>query len=129
MNKSSIKNRKVKNDIIFIGAIVFLCVFVGLAFYFFRADGDSVSVNVNGEFYGEFALNEDRTLEIVSDGGYNILVIKDGRAHVESASCPDGICAAHRPISRDGESIVCLPNKVVITVNADSDDVTPDIIA
>lgn len=128
MDKTNAKNRKIRNDIIFIGAIIFLCVFVGLAFYFFRADGDSVRVSVDGKFYGEFALVEDRAVEIISDGGYNILVIQDGQAHVESASCPDGICAAHKPISRDGESIVCLPNKVVITVNVGDDD-APDIIA
>ena len=49
--------------------------------------------------------------------GLNRLVIKDGKAWVETASCPDGICAAHKPIHREGESIVCLPNKVVITVS------------
>lgn len=129
MDKTNTKNRKIRNDIIFIGAIIFLCVFVGLAFYFFRADGDSVRVSVDGKFYGEFALVEDRAVEIISDGGYNILVIQDGQAHVESASCPDGICAAHKPISRDGESIVCLPNKVVITVSIASGDDAPDIIA
>lgn len=128
MEKTNTKMRKTRNDFIFIGAVVLLCVFVGLAFYFFRADGDSVRVSVDGEIYGEFSLNENRTVQIISEGGYNVLVIENGRAYVESASCPDGICAAHKPISRDGESIVCLPNKVVITVNV-GDDEAPDIIA
>lgn len=129
MDKTNSGNRKIKNDIIFISAIISLCIFVGLAFYFFRADGDSVTVSVDGELYGEFALGEDRTVQIVSDGGYNVLVIEGGYAYVESASCPDGICAAHKPISREGESIVCLPNKVVITVSVDSGEGAPDIIA
>ena len=43
-------------------------------------------------------------------------VIKDGKAWVKEADCPDKICAKHRPISRSGESIICLPHKLVITV-------------
>ena len=59
----------------------------------------------------------------------NVLVIREGKARVEEATCPDGICAAHKPISREGESIVCLPHRVVITVHAENGDQEPDIIA
>ena len=58
---------------------------------------------------------------------FNRLVIKDGKASVESATCPDGICASHNPIHRKGESIVCLPNRVVITAHS-VDSTQPDII-
>ena len=61
------------------------------------------------------------------DGGHNRLVIKDGKAWVEEASCPDGICAAHKPIHREGESIVCLPNKVVVTVVTAEGGDNPDV--
>ena len=128
MSETTSSKRKIKNDVFFIAALVLLSVLVGLGFYIFRTGGDTVRVTVDGNFYGEFSLAEDCTEQIVSDGGYNVLVIKDGKAYVESASCPDGICAAHKPISRDGESIVCLPNKVVITAKAGGGD-TPDIIA
>ncbi len=129
MGELTSDKRKIRNDIIFIAALVLISALVGLGFYFFRTGGDTVRVTVNGELYGEFSLDEDRTLEIISDGGYNVLVIKDGEAYVESASCPDGICAAHKPISRSGESIVCLPNKVVITAKAQNDGDAPDIVA
>lgn len=89
--------------------------------------GDTVTVTVNKTVFGEYPLNRDTVVEIRANGHLNILVIKDGRAFVESADCPDGICASHRPISRDGESIICLPNKVVISVSA-NDENTPDII-
>ena len=129
MDNDQLKKRKTRNDFIFIGAVAFFCVFVGIAFYFFRADGNSVSVSVNGEHYGDFSLDDSRTVEIISDGGYNTLVIENGQAYVKEASCPDGICSSHKPISRSGESIVCLPNKVVITVNTDASEDAPDIVA
>ena len=43
---------------------------------------------------------------------------EDGRARVLASSCPDQICVNHLAISRDGESIICLPNKVVIAIEA-----------
>ena len=32
------------------------------------------------------------------------------------ANCPDEICVHHKPISKNGETIVCLPNKVVVVI-------------
>ena len=121
--------RKRRNDIVFILALVIICTFVGLSFFFFRETGDSVTVTVDGTTYGTYARSNDVTVEIKNADGEitNTLVIKDGKAHVEYASCPDGICVAHKPISREGESIVCLPNRVVITVVSSESSNEPDI--
>ncbi|MBE6606221.1 MAG: NusG domain II-containing protein [Ruminococcaceae bacterium] len=122
--------RKIKNDIIFIIFLLLIVWCVGLIYALSRADGDTVIVTVNGEITGEYALSDDLTINIESgEGQYNVLVIKDGFAGVEKASCPDGICVAHKPISKDSESIVCLPNKVVVTVKKSEFNDSPDIIA
>ncbi len=119
--------RKLRNDVIFILSLLFLFSAVGLTVILTGESGDTVTVTVNKTVFGEYPLNRDTVVEIRANGHLNILVIKDGHAFVESADCPDGICASHRPISRDGESIICLPNKVVISVSA-NDENTPDII-
>ena len=106
-----------RNDVIFIAALLVVIAVAGACLYFFRGEGDCVTVSIDGTVVATYPLDADRTEEILTvSGGYNRLVIQDGKAYVESASCPDGICAAHKPIHREGESIVCLPNKVVITV-------------
>ena len=123
---------KSRNDLIFIGALLTILCVVGLCFYLIREKGDSISVTVDGTHFGTYSLSKDVTVDIVTgeDGEeHNVLVIKDGKAYVESATCPDGICAAHKPISRERESIVCLPHKVVITVRIVNSDDAPDIIA
>lgn len=120
--------RKVRNDIIFIGAILLLAVIGALFLLLFREEGDFVTVTVDGKLWGEYSLSENRTVEIKQENGYNILVIEDGYARVESASCPDGICSSHKPVRHDGESIICLPNKVVVEVHSSSGD-KPDIVA
>ncbi|MBO4354478.1 MAG: NusG domain II-containing protein [Clostridia bacterium] len=126
------KKRKLRNDIVLIGTLLAVLVLIGLALWLLRGEGDIVVVEVNGTAYGSYALNIDRTVEIrTGEGGkeLNLLVIKDGKAYVETATCPDGICAAHRPIFRRGESIICLPHKVVITVvKAELSDDAPDVV-
>lgn len=77
-----------------------------------------VSVYSDGELYGSYSLDEDRQISV---NNTNILVIKDGAAWMEWADCPDQICVSHRKIQKDGESIICLPNKIVISVENAAD--------
>ena len=124
--------RKSRNDVIFIAVLLILVSLGGAAFYFLRPVGDTVTVTVDKKLYGSYPLHTDVTVEIRSgdaEEAYNRLVIRDGEAYVEEASCPDGICAAHKPLSRAGESIVCLPHRVVITVETHEGGEEPDIIA
>ncbi len=123
------KKRLRRNDAIFIAVLVLVIAVAGACLYFFRGEGDAVTVSVDGKVIATYPLAVDRTEDILTgENGLNRLVIRDGKAWVETASCPDGICAAHKPIHREGESIVCLPNKVVVTVQtADTAD-QPDIV-
>ena len=119
------KKRLIRNDILLIAALLLLAVTATIYLHFFRTVGSAVKVTVDGAEYGVYSLSSDRTEEIrTGEGGeqLNRLVIKDGKAFIETATCPDGICAAHSPINRDGESIVCLPHRVVITVGEDENN-------
>ena len=123
--------RLFRNDVIFIGALLLIVSLCGLCFYFFRGEGDKVVVTVDGKTFGTYSLATDTRVEIrtgAEDEELNVLVIKDGQAYVETATCPDGICAGHKPIHREGESIVCLPHKVVITVYVTEEKDAPDIV-
>lgn len=111
--------RKNRNDLIFIGALLAVLLAVGVLIFAFRKEGDRVVVTVNGEEFGNYPLSEDTVVDIrTGENGQqlNRLVVKDSKAFVDTATCPDGICSDHKPISHDGESIVCLPHKVVVTV-------------
>lgn len=122
------EKRKRKNDVILIAALTLSFALIGACLLLLGKQGDTVTVTVDGKLYGEYPLARDTAVEILSESGHNLLVIRDGAALVEDASCPDGICAAHRPISRNGESIICLPNKVVISVSSESEN-EPDLPA
>ena len=121
--------RKRRNDIIFIAALLLIIAIIGLGFFLFRKEGSTVTVEVEGTVFGEYSLSRDTVVDIpTGDGELNRLVIRDGKAFVETATCPDGICVGHRPISRKGESIVCLPHQVVVTVTDKGVDDGPDIV-
>lgn len=119
---------KFKNDIIFIIILLTVSVTLGAAFFFPRGEGEVVEVRIDGRVTAVYSLSEDITVELDGVGGKNTLVIRDGKAEISYADCPDGICANHKPISRSGESIVCLPHKVVITVCGEDKADTPDLV-
>lgn len=124
--------RKLRNDLIFITVLLVAVAALAMGLFLLRGEGSTVTVEVNGEAYGVYPLDRDTVVEIVTGDGTerNRLVIRDGVAFMETATCPDGICSAHKPISRTGECIVCLPHKVVVTITrGDTSDDGPDIIA
>ena len=105
-----------KNDWILAGVIVVSAVAI-LLFQFTRGDSGAgeVTVTVDGELFGTYSLAEDQSVDI---GGTNRLIIRDGTAQMEWADCPDQVCVDHSAISREGESMICLPNQVVVSVES-----------
>ncbi len=80
-----------------------------------RGAGERVVVTVEGERVAEFALSESGEYSL--NGGTNLLVIEDGAAYIKEASCPDKTCVTiGGKISRAGEKIICLPNRLVVEV-------------
>ena len=73
-------------------------------------------ITKDGDVTGSYALDEDISITI---GETNVCEIKDGKAYMKSADCPDQSCVRSHPISDTGENIVCLPNKVVLKIETD----------
>lgn len=110
-----------RNDIILIVLIVLASIFLSVAMVIKQEDGGIVVLKVGGETYKDFPLLEDMTYTMeFEDGRYNTIVIKDGYVEISDASCPDQICVNHRKIQKSGETIVCLPNQLVIEIKGSS---------
>ncbi len=80
------------------------------------AGANRVIVKIEGAIEGIYSLSEDREVEI--NGGTNLLKIKNGEASMSWADCPDQLCVHQKPVSLNRESIICLPNKVVVEVES-----------
>ena len=115
--------RPVKTDIIIpaAGLIIALTVIVFSYFPVFgTGDGNTVVVYVDGEEYTRLPLSVDTEITIPGKEHLNNkLIIKDGEADIVDALCPDKICVHERKIRRAGETLVCLPNRVVVEIEGE----------
>ena len=116
MNSS--EKKKYGRDLILAGLLLAVAL---LAFFMMRkaqgqetGTGAQAVVTVDGEEIGRYPLNKNGTFPL--NGGSNILVIEDGEARVSEANCPDKVCMGMGRISRNGELIACLPNRLIIVI-------------
>lgn len=111
-----------KTDLIFICAILILSGILFAVFALTRADGAYVVVRVDGVEVGRYELSSDG--EYPLNNGTNTLYIKDGKARLINSHCPDKLCEGLGEISKSGETITCLPNRLTVTVyGSDENDV------
>lgn len=109
--KIRLRNDLILVSVLLIGALVMFFVFKGSL-----KTGNKAVITVNGEKVSVFSLNEEKKETVKTENGANTVEIKDGKVSVTDADCPDKICANHRPISKVGETIICLPHKLVVEI-------------
>lgn len=88
--------------------------------------GSMVCVTIDNRDFAVWPLSDEITTTLPGSCGTNQLRITNGTAFVSHADCPDQICVRHKPITQAGERIVCLPNKVVITISGSANPATVD---
>lgn len=120
--------RRVLPDLLLIGVVVLLALLALVLYKCTGKTGDAVVVLIDGVETATYDLSTDRVVEIrTPGGGVNILCIQDGVVTIQEANCPDGICAAHSPISKTNDTIVCLPHKLVVKVVSRQTGDAPDL--
>jgi hypothetical protein len=118
---TSAKHKK-RNDLLLILCLLVVAVLIWLAISLRTTDGAWVVVTRDGNEIARYELSEDTEVDINDEAGYNKLVIKDGIADVTDADCPDRLCVRQTAISKNGQSIVCLPHKLVISIEGGAAD-------
>ena len=109
-----------KADIFLAVILIILGLIVSYVFASGNGSGDTVRITAGGELYASYPLSEDRTVEISNDDHINKITIKDGTVSMVYSDCANQDCVLHSAISRTSESIVCLPNKVVVEIQGES---------
>ncbi len=111
---------KQKNDIKLVLALLVIAFLIMGLMQILKQEGGIAVVTVDGEEVASYYLNKNGSYEITGvDGGKNTLVIEDGQAYMSQADCPDELCVKTGRVEYDGETIVCLPHKVVVTIKSD----------
>lgn len=101
-----------KGDILIILSVLFAAAAALFALWLAPNAGKTVVVSQNNTEIYSVSLLDNRTL-ILSD---NTVEIKNGKVKMAYAGCENQVCVNHKEISKKGESIICLPNKVIVEI-------------
>lgn len=108
--------KKHKNDILLIALVLVLALGVWAYTLFTRVPGGEAVVSIGGEETMRLPLNVDAQIVLGEGEHSNTLVIKNGQAAIVEASCPDHVCIDQGWVNFSGQTIVCLPNKLVVSI-------------
>ena len=108
------RGKKLIYDAILVLALLVAGLSALLIFKSCAEEGSSVTVAVGGEEIASYSLNINARYEL--GGGTNILVVENGEAFMESATCPRQMCVNFGRVSHVGEAIVCNHYNIVVTV-------------
>ena len=98
----------------FVAAAVLLV--AAMVFLFTKGEaGAWAVVTANGREVARLSLEKEQTF-VYEDRYENRIRTGDGAVWIEETNCPDGTCQKSGAIHLTGESIVCLPNELVITI-------------
>ena len=107
-----------KNDILLVLALLLLAGAVWGALHLLKKQGGEAVISVDGQIVERLPLDSDTSVTMnTEDGHFNTVTVENGRVRVSEADCPDRICVRQGWIQYAGESIVCLPHKLVVTVH------------
>lgn len=123
IHNSENRRRRYVNDILLLAA----CLLAGcIAAAVIRASASAGGyVEVRVEHPGSeaettvYPLSADRDVTIRQGDDINVVHIAGGQASMSEANCPDLICVRTRAVSHVGESVICLPHGVIVTVIGD----------
>lgn len=116
-----------KGDII----IILIVIAAGISWFVINQTGKAkderqIVIEVNAEIYKVIPMEEameKQEIHIELEAGKYIDIVVDGNgAYVKDVACPDRICQKTGTINTVGQSIVCLPNKVMVYIEGESED-------
>ncbi len=119
------RKKIIRNDII----VILIPLVIAVIFFIFtltaRSTGETAVISLKGNEIARYSLSEDASIPIKNSDGETLLIftVKDGKAEVSESICHDHSCERMGPISRSGESIICLISQVVIKIEGSKNSV------
>lgn len=126
----NLRSHLTKSDFILILFLLFIGIGITVWIYYPKSTpASTVEVRENGKLILSLPLSENTKQTIrCTDGGSNQFLIQDGAVTMTDADCGDKTCVKTGSIKEAGQSIVCLPHRLVITITDSSSDSAPDAI-
>ena len=116
----SLIKTKYRLDVLIVAALLLVSLALLLVMTLNREKGARVVVEIDGNTVATYSLYQNG--EYALNGGTNVLVIENGQAHLNYSNCPDHTCEKTGKIQYVGQTIVCLPNRLTITIKGEVSD-------
>jgi len=115
-----------KSDFIIIIIVIILAIGIFYGNILINSDYNEkyIEIYIDDELIYSNLFNDKLEEEIIIDNeyGYNLMIIKNGVVDMIESDCPDQVCVISKKISNPGESIVCLPHKLIIQIIGQEED-------
>lgn len=110
---------------------IFIIVFIIAAVFVFYAllpeSGETAVVSHNGDVIAEISLDVSGEYAFPQVGGM-VFTAGNGAVSVTESSCGDKTCMRTGKISRRGEAIICVPNKVIVEIKGSTKESDVDAV-
>ena len=100
--------------------LLFVLLLAVIFFIRVREAGEYITVSLEGNVIGSYVLTEKE--QVIEIGDSNVLTIINNEAYMSNALCPDKICVERGRVSKSGEEIICMPNRVIVRVEGGDED-------
>ena len=110
-----------KRDLILAAAILLIAAALfGFNYISHKKPAVTAQITVDGKVVETLDLSRDTELTVTgANKGTNHLIVRDGESWCSEASCPDKVCVHQGKKHLSSDTIVCLPNKMIVTITGD----------
>lgn len=120
-----------KLDIIIVAVLLVLSIIPSVYLMLFKSNNENsnIVIRIDGELIKSIPLkneNKSNIHEFNFNNNIGYVEVKNGRVRMlemDREICPDAICSETGWIENSYESIVCLPNRIIVTIEGNNDEV------
>jgi len=118
---------KIGDFLVYVFIVILICFSIlGLKWMGESVSGRKLIVELDGRTVESINLDQNeisRELRIeTGGGGYNILNITSEGVSIVEANCPDQVCVRSSKITKPGQTIICLPHKLIVKLVGDMEN-------
>lgn len=111
------KDTTKKRDIVLAAVLLILGITGVLIVKYGLKSGNTADVYIDDKLVQTIDMSVDDEYTFQTDKGSNTVEVRNGAVSMKSADCPDKVCVRMGTKNRNGETITCLPHKLVIEVH------------
>ena len=106
-----------KRDIVLAAVLLILGITGVLIVKYGLKSGKTADIYIDDKLVQTIDMSVDDEYTFQTDKGSNTVEVRNGAVSMKSADCPDKVCVRMGTKNRNGETITCLPHKLVIEVH------------